>query len=63
MSYGEHNAILQLVALREDLEQFRAGALESLYWHRSYHLRRPAVEVISLAEWLKTEGHEPNLDE
>jgi hypothetical protein len=52
--YGEHNALLNLVARRDELES------PSLYWHRSYHVNasQNPERWISLRDWLKEKGYE-----
>jgi hypothetical protein len=52
-SYGEHGALLELVARREELD----GAV--VMWHRSYHVNRGRVPDgwVSLRDWLAENGH------
>jgi hypothetical protein len=54
--YGDHNALLSLVAERSELGR------NSVYWHRPYHVRAsddPEV-WISLKDWLKEQGQNPD---
>jgi hypothetical protein len=63
-AYGEHHALLGLVARRVDLERFNDGRLLQLTWHRAYHvgaLSDPEA-FVSLADWLNEQGEVPNLD-
>lgn len=54
--YGEHNALLGLVAQRRELE--KGG---NVYWHRAYHVganNNPAW--VSLQDWLIENGQNPD---
>jgi hypothetical protein len=54
--YGDHNALLALVAARSEVNGDR------VYWHRPYHVGasdNPAV-WISLKDWLTENGQEPD---
>lgn len=51
-SYGEHLAILALVARRFELSEARVS------WHRPYHVSSDdAITWITMREWLKVNGH------
>ncbi len=55
-NYGDHIALLSLVADRSELGR------NSVYWHRPYHVRAiddPKV-WISLKDWLKEHGQDPD---
>lgn len=51
--YGEHNAILQLVAYTAEIK--KGG---QVYWHRPYHMRN-LTGMISMEDWLKKHGKFP----
>lgn len=55
-SYGDHQALLSLVARKSELSDSR------VYWHRPYHVNaRTEPEVwISLKDWLTEQGQNPD---
>jgi len=53
-SYGEHNALLQLVTPRDEVGS------SCCYWHRPYYVRYDPATWITLKEWL--EEHDQNPD-
>ncbi len=52
-AYGEHGALLQLVARRDELDD------AMVMWHRPYHVNmgRPSDDWVSLQDWLAENGH------
>jgi hypothetical protein len=69
--YGDHHALLNLVANREELAAWEKGIGEktTLLWHRSYYVipiktkdrEREEKKWISLREYLAERGQEPNI--
>lgn len=52
--YGEHIAILDLVAFTKDIKE---GG--QIYWHRPYHVRGQTGKKISMSQWLWWNGQFP----
>lgn len=61
---GEHNALLRLIAYRDNVNLFNYGILKRLAWYcplRVDDTQRHPEQWVSLSVWLSENGQTPNL--